>query len=39
MLEIEKEKLLDPLGMTDTGFFVHRTGEAAAACPAGTERQ
>src|SRR5258708_26114095 len=22
LLEIEREKLLDPLGMTDTGFFV-----------------
>jgi len=34
LLEIEREKLLDPLGMKDTGFFVTRTGEAEVARPA-----
>ena len=39
LLEIEKEKLLDPLGMTDTGFFVTEPERLAAARPAGAERQ
>ena len=39
LLEIEKEKLLDPLGMTDTGFFVTEPEQAEAARPAGAERQ
>ena len=39
LLEIEKEKLLDPLGMTDTGFFVTEPERLTAARPAVAERQ
>ena len=39
LLEIEKEKLLDPLGMTDTDFFVTEPERLQAARPAGAERQ
>ena len=39
LLEIEKEKLLDPLGMTDTNFFVTEPERLATARPAGAERQ
>ena len=39
LLEIEKEKLLDPLGMTRHRLLRHRTGEAATARPAAAERQ
>lgn len=38
LIEIEREKLLDPLGMVDTGFFV-TDPEAEAAGAAGAERQ
>ena len=37
LLEIEREKLLDPLGMVDTGFFVTAAREAEASGAAGAE--
>ena len=39
LLQIEREKLLDPLGMTDTRLLRHRSGEAEADGAAGAERQ
>ncbi len=39
LLEIEKEKLLDPLGMVDTNFFVTEPEQRKRLAPAGAERQ
>src|SRR6201746_1092597 len=39
LFEIEKEKLLNPLGMVDTGFFVTDPDRLARLCPALSEEK